>query len=123
MKNKKGKAKKKNNSSKNKVCLNDEKLIKIYEEACYRALKRIENEKEKQNDEEITKDKVKYTWYENLLFVLNVLIWPWKPSKKFKLKSNIYDNVLVAFVSSIMQIVGAFLWLFGILLVPLFYHL
>lgn len=53
MKNKKGKAKKKNNSSKNKVCLNDEKLIKIYEEACYRALKRIENEKEKQNDEEI----------------------------------------------------------------------
>ena len=59
MKNKKGKAKKKNNSSKNKVCLNDEKLIKIYEEACYRALKRIENEKEKQNDEEITKEKVK----------------------------------------------------------------
>ena len=56
MKNKKGKAKKKNNSSKNKVCLNDEKLIKIYEEACYRALKRIENEKEKQNDEEITKE-------------------------------------------------------------------
>ena len=123
MKNKKGKAKKKNNSSKNKVCLNDEKLIKIYEEACYRALKRIDNEKEKQNDEEITKEKVKYTWYENLLFVLNVLIWSWKPSKKFKLKSNIYDNVLVAFVSSIMQIVGAFLWLFGILLVPLFYHL
>ena len=34
-----------------------------------------------------------------------------------------YDNVLVEFVSSIMQIVGAFLWLFGILLVPLFYHL
>ena len=54
MKNKKGKAKKKNNSSKNKVCLNDEKLIKIYEEACYRALKRIENEKEKQNDEDLS---------------------------------------------------------------------
>ena len=80
-------------------------------------------EKSAEEEQEITKEKVKYTWYENLLFVLNVLIWPWKPSKKFKLKSNIYDNVLVAFVSSIMQIVGAFLWLFGILLVPLFYHL
>lgn len=94
--------------------LSQEKMIEIQAEAYYRVIKRIESEKEIENKHTEAR---KYKWYENILFVINALLWPWKIHKNFQLKDNIYDNVLVVFISIIMQILGAVLWLFGIIII------
>lgn len=94
--------------------LSQEKMIKIQAEAYYRVIKQIESEKEIENKHTEVR---KYKWYENILFVINALLWPWKIHKNFQLKDNIYDNVLVVFISIIMQILGAVLWLFGIIII------
>lgn len=94
--------------------ISQEKMIEIHAEAYYRAIKRIESEKEIENKHTEVR---KYKWYENILFVLNALLWPWKIHKNFQLKDNMYDNVLVVFISIIMQILGAVLWLFGIIMI------
>ena len=94
--------------------LSQEKMIEIQAEAYYRVIKRIESEKEIENKHTEVR---KYKWYENILFVINALLWPWKIHKNFQLKDNIYDNVLVVFISIIMQILGAVLWLFGIIII------
>lgn len=94
--------------------LSQEQMVEIQAEAYYRAIKRIEREKEMENEHT---EKRKYKWYENIFFVLNILLWPWKIHKNFQLKDNIYDNVLVVFISIIMQILGAVLWLFGIIII------
>lgn len=94
--------------------ISQEKMIEIQAEAYYRAIKRIESEKEMENEHT---EKRKYKWYENIFFVLNALLWPWKIHKNFHLKDNMYENVLVVFISIIMQILGAFLWLFGIIMI------
>lgn len=60
--------------------ISQEKMIEIQAEAYYRALKRIEAEKTK--DDEQKHEKKKYKWYENILFVVNVLFWPWKINNK-----------------------------------------
>lgn len=100
--------------------LSQEKMIEIQAEAYYRVIKRIESEKEIKSEKEIENKHTearKYKWYENILFVINALLWPWKIHKNFQLKDNIYDNVLVVFISIIMQILGAVLWLFGIIII------
>lgn len=100
--------------------LSQEKMIEIQAEAYYRVIKRIENEKEIKSEKEIENKHTevrKYKWYENILFVINALLWPWKIHKNFQLKDNIYDNVLVVFISIIMQILGTVLWLFGIIII------
>ena len=100
--------------------LSQEKMIEIQAEAYYRVIKRIESEKEIKSEKEIENKHTearKYKWYENIFFVINALLWPWKIHKNFQLKDNIYDNVLVVFISIIMQILGAVLWLFGIIII------
>lgn len=88
-----------------------EKMIEIQAEAYYRALKRIETEKSKTDEQK--PEKKKYKWYENVLFVLNVLFWPWRINKKFNVSNRIYDNILVLFVSGVLKLVGGLMWLFG----------
>ena len=95
--------------------LSQEQMIEIQAEAYYRAIKRIESEKEIENKHTEVR---KYKWNENILFVLNALLWPWKIHKNFQLKDNMYDNVLVVFISIIMQSLGAVLWFFGIVMIP-----
>ena len=83
-----------------------EELIDIYADAYYKALKRIENESKSENEPE---HKVKkYEWVQ---YFLNVLFFPWKIHEKFKLKDNIYDDMLTLIISLIMYFIGGFLQL------------
>lgn len=88
-----------------------DQMIEIHTEAYYRALKRIEQEKEQEKEQ--TQDKKKDKWYLKLLFMLNVVIWPWKINKRFSINKRLYDNLLVLFVTGVLQIVGFLLWFFG----------
>ena len=86
-----------------------EELIDIYAEAYYKALKRIENESKSENEPE---QKVKkYKKYEWVQYFLNVVFFPWKIHEKFKLKDNIYDDMLTLIISFIMYGIGGFLQL------------
>ena len=67
--------------------MNNEEIINIQAEAYYRALKRIEDEKAKAD--ETKKEKKRYKWYENVLFVLNVYFFPWKVNKKLLYKRHL----------------------------------
>lgn len=97
----------------NNNLISQENMIEIHAEAYYRALKRIENEKLKGGEKKLAKKK--HTWYENVFFVLNVLFWPWKINKKFVINNRVYESVLVMFVSNILDVIGFFLWMIGIL--------
>lgn len=89
--------------------LTKEELIDIYAEAYYKALKRIENESKSENEPE---HKAKnYKKYERVQYFLNVLLFPWRIRKKFKLKDNIYDDMLTLIISFIMYGIGGFLQL------------
>lgn len=92
--------------------ISQEKMIEIQAEAYYRAIMRIEAEKTKVVEQKL--ETKKYKWYENILFVLNVLFWPWKINKKFRVSNRIYDSILVLFVCGVLKFVGGFMWLFGI---------
>ena len=84
----------------------------IYAEAYYKALKRIENESRSENEpEHKVKDYKKYEWVQ---YFLNVLFFPWRIRKKFKLKDNIYDNMLTLIISLIMYGIGAVLQLISL---------
>lgn len=88
-----------------------ERMIEIQAEAYYRALKRIENEK---NLEEAKKPEKKYKWYEDVFFVLNVLFWPWKINKRFSINNRLHDSILVLFVSGVLKYAGGIMWLSAI---------
>lgn len=90
--------------------ISKEDMIEIQTEAYYRALKKIENEK---NREKIKK-KEKYYKYEEMIFIINVLFWPWKINKRFRVNNQIYDSVLVLFVSVALYIIGFIMWIIGI---------
>lgn len=87
-------------------------MIEIQAEAYYRALKRIEDEKAKVDEQK--PEKQKYKWYENILFFLNVCLWPWKMNKRFSVSTTIYDSIPVMFVSGVLRLVGGLLWLAGV---------
>lgn len=81
--------------------MSKEQIIEIYEEAYYRALKRIDEENE---SHKITEERRKYKWYEKVLLVMNFLFWPWNIDKKYNVNSQMYDSVLVI-VTSMMLLV------------------
>lgn len=96
-----------------------DELLNIQTEAYYRAMKRIEQEKEQEIEEKKRESDAikKEKWYINLLFFLNVLFWPFKIHKRFKVNERVYDNLLVFVVSFILMIVGFLAWLSGILII------
>ena len=89
-----------------------EQMIEIQAEAYYRALRRMENDKVKADEEKSGKQK--YKWYEESLFLLNVFLWPWKINKRFSVSNRIYDSIPVLFVSGILRFVGGCMWLIGL---------
>lgn len=96
--------------------VSEERMIEIYAEAYYRALNRIERDKEKiEEEKELPKKKEK--WYINILFMLNILIFPWKINKYFKINSKIYDSVLLLFVTWALCTTGFIVWLMGIIII------
>lgn len=92
--------------------ISQEPMIEIQAEAYYRALKRIEDEKAKRDEQK--PERRKYKWYEEVLFCINVFFWPWKISKRFSVSNKIYDSIPVMFVSGVLRLVGGFLWLAGL---------
>ena len=92
--------------------LSQEQMIEIQAEAYYKALKRIEDEKCKSNEQNL--EKRQYKWYEKILFFLNACLWPWKINKRFSVSNRIYDSIPVLFVSGILRVAGGCMWLVGL---------
>lgn len=92
--------------------MSQEQMTEIQAEAYYRALKRIEMDKLKADEQKPKKRK--YKWYEEILFFLNVCLWPWKIHKRFSVSNRIYDSIPVLFVSGILHFVGGCMWLIGL---------
>ena len=90
-----------------------EELIKIYEEAYYRAMKKINDEQEKVEDNKKVEEKRE--WYAEVLFILNIIFCPWKINKRFQVNNQIYDGILVFFVSFILEASGTLVWGVGLL--------
>lgn len=86
-------------------------MVEIQAEAYYRAFKKIEQEK-MEIKEQVEERKEK--WYISLLFALNILFFPWSINKRFNVNNQIYDSVLVFFVSGVLYVIGTFMWLLGI---------
>ncbi len=102
--------------------ISQEQMIEIQAEAYYRALKRIEDEKSKEDEKkpEIPKKKC----HKRILFFLNVCLWPWKINKRFNVSNRIYDSIPVMFVSFVLRLTGGIMWLVGIVgLVTAVYNL
>lgn len=91
----------------------ENKLIEIHAEAYYRALKRIEEEKNKISNRDTATEKSKDTRFDYLLIILNLVILPGKLWKCYQLTPGFYDGILVLIVSQTLKIVGYLLWGFG----------
>lgn len=99
-------------------CISEKRMVEIQAEAYYRALKKIEQDELEIKEPETDKEKpTKNNLGHDILFLLNVIFLPWRISKKFKLKDNVYDNLLVLSVSGILQIIGTIVWLLGLVMV------
>lgn len=92
--------------------ISQEHLIEIQAEAYYRALKKIEQEKI--NCQEQEQEKTKNKGYMEVLLILNVIFCPWKISSKFSINNQMYDSVLVFFVSTVLCFIGMLEWFFGV---------
>ena len=89
--------------------ISQEQMIEIQAEAYYRALKRIEDEKAKADEQKPEEHK----WYVKILFFLNVCLWPWKVNKRFSVSDQIYDSIPVMFVSFVLRFTGGIMWFVG----------
>lgn len=69
-----------------------------------------EIERSKDSKKKVNKEK----WYIQFFFMLNVLCFPWKISKRFTINNQIYDGILVLFVSLVLELAGAIIWIIGI---------
>lgn len=89
-----------------------DEMIEIQAEAYYRALKKLELEKNQQS----TPQK-NYKWSEKLLLIINMIVFPWRIIKKDQVSSKIYDSILVFIVSYTLMGIGSVLWLLGVIAV------
>ena len=94
--------------------VDEEKWICMQAEAYYRALKRIEAQKEIKNPE----SSVQLTRKEQILYIINFFFFPFKIFGKVKLKKEIYNLSIVFATSFIMELVGTAAWLGGLCGIP-----
>lgn len=117
-KNKKGNKSKNGNIARATKCedkgISQEQMIEIHAEAYYRALKRMEEEKN--NTSMPTTKNEKDKWHDNILFFANVFFFPWKINKRFCVNKRICDSILVLFVSGSLKFLGMLMWLIGMVL-------
>lgn len=95
--------------------ISQEQMTEIYAEAYYKAIKRIEQEKLECKKEEVA-DQKKSRGY-MLGFYLNALLFPFKISNKFFLKSRIYEDLIVMIISVALKGIGYVLWFVGIIII------
>lgn len=74
--------------------------------------KKKEGEKVVESQQKNT-DLEQEKWYMRVLFGLNVLFFPWKINKRFNINNQIYDSILVLFVSFVLVLIGTSIWLLG----------
>lgn len=108
---KKRKKNEKTVKSENKA-ISEERLTEIYAEAYYRALKRIEQEKSAELEQNIGIKKER--WIIRLLFALNVFLFPFKINKHFKYNKRMYDGLLIVIISTALETFGFLLWFLGL---------
>lgn len=92
--------------------ISEERLIEIYAEAYYRALKRIDQEREATQEQITNKKKIKLIT--KVLFVLNLIFFPLKINKHFKINKQIYDGILVVIISVGLEGIGFLTWAAGL---------
>lgn len=96
--------------------VSEEQMIKIHEEAYYRALKRIKNENDK-NELIKEKSKAAISKRTQMAFLLNAMFVPMKINRRFIINDKIYEGIITLFISSILWILGLLMWIFGIFMV------
>lgn len=89
--------------------LSKDDMIYIQEEAYYRALKRIETEKDTKENECASE-----RGRENIKLLLYLLIFPRGIKKKLKSNQKIYDLLLVVLIAAILMLIGIVAWATGI---------
>lgn len=111
---KRGKAKKRKDEIANneRICISEERLTEIYAEAYYRALKRIEHERNVEQEQKLC--KVKKPWYSWVFFWMNIFLFPFKLNKRIKFSGQLYDGLLVVIISTILETFGALVWFCGV---------
>lgn len=87
----------------------EEKWIELQAEAYYRAIKRVEEEKERVN---IKKQNEK--WYEKIIILINMIVFPWLILGRRKVNTQVYDGVLVISISMLLMFGGTLFWLGGV---------
>lgn len=114
-KDKKKKDKEKTEQTVRKECgdISEERLIEIYSESFYRALKRLDEEKENAQKQTPDQKKGRLLWTDALL-VLNLIFCPFKISKRFKLNNRMYDGILVVIISVGLKCFGLLTWAVGL---------
>ena len=88
----------------------EEKWICMQAEAYYRAMKRIEAERDEKPLEAPPNKKILY----QLIYILNFFFWPFKISKKIKLKEGVYNLPIIFAISVIIVIISMYFLLFFI---------
>lgn len=94
-----------------KIDISEERLTEIYAETYYRALKRIEYEREVKQEQKSS--KVKKPWYAWVGFWLNIFLFPFKLNKRIKFNGQLYDGLLVVIISTVLEASGALVWFCG----------
>lgn len=116
-KDKKKKDKEKKEQTVRKECgdISEERLIEIYSESFYRALKRLDEEKENAQKQTPNQKKGRLLWSDALL-LFNLILCPFKISKRFKLNNRMYDGILVVIISLGLECIGFLAWVGGLCL-------
>lgn len=92
--------------------ISEERLIEIYAEAYYRALKRIDQEREATQEQITNKKKIKLIT--KVLFILNLIFFPLKISKHFEINKRMYDGILIVIISVGLMSIGFLTWIVGL---------
>lgn len=110
-----------------KKALKEKELLKIEEEAMYNALKKFHKELTEQageNEESqtvITKDikQIENNKLYNLIYYLEFFFCPWLVYKNLKKNNRLYEDVIILFVSVVLELIGVIGWIasiFGIII-------
>ena len=93
--------------------ISEERLIEIYSESFYRALKRLDEEKENAQKQTPNQKKGRLSW-SDVPLLFNLIFWPFKISKRYKLNNRMYDGILVVIISLVLECIGVLAWAGGL---------
>lgn len=95
--------------------ISEEQLTEIYAESFYRALKRLDREKEDAQEQIPKQNKGRLSlFFDNALLALNLIFCPLKISKRFKINNRIYDGILIIIISVGLECIGLLIWGVGL---------